>query len=528
DGWMHGVDVALRRMTSGGKWRGPCVLGLPGHCTFNQLSRIPSVATRQRRRIIQFEARQGIPFALDEVAWSQVAVVSHEGHLDVALTMIKRSVLEALCNQLRAVGLYAAAVIPAWSVIRHGQDYNHPDAGEALVVSIGARTTHLIYSGATRFFLRTIAWGGEVVTRKIADELQLDVSHAEFLKRRTLAESPGLRTDAPESMAVQLAVDEFVRRLGGEISRSLIGLGPEGESGRPALIYLDGGGSAIPDLPARLAHNLQLEVRRRDPLRHLQLGPAAAELAKAAGPGAVSGLVGLAALAASPKHSKVDLLPPALRGKLFLHRWWPGVGAAALLALAGLAFAIRQHRSVARETGRMTAEVERKIGTLRRLEETNRANLERVAQANRQIAAWQRLSTAKSSWVVFLDDLQERLTKTEDIWIERLQVLPPGAAAKPAAASQTKAARVVEAGSDNLRAETSSAGYRLTLGGCALDSQAPLAHPGENAYHQARSLLAALRESPFVAGVENEHFDNRQAGILRFEITLLLVPQKLF
>ncbi|MDD2764676.1 MAG: pilus assembly protein PilM [Opitutaceae bacterium] len=527
-GWVAGAGPALQRIVRREKWRGPCILGLPGHCTFNQLSRIPCLAARQRRKIIEFEARQGIPFALEAVAWSHVAVGSHEGHLDVALTMVKRSILEALCRQMRAAGLYAQVVMPAWSVIRHGQGYNHPDTGEALVVSIGARTTHLLYCGATRFFLRTITWGGEAVTQKIAEELQLGQPHAESLKRRVLGEPAGLPTDAPESMAVQLAVDEFARRLGGEISRSLVGLGREGESGRPALLYLDGGGSAIPDLPARLAHSLQLEIRRRDPLRHLQLGPAAAELIKAIGPAAVSGLVGLAASAAGPERGKVNLLPPALRGELFLHRWWPGIGAAALLALAGLAFAISHHRSVERETVRLTVEIEAKISALRRLDEGNRANRARVEQTNRRIAALQRLSNAKSSWVVFLGDLQSRLTKTEDVWIERLQVLPPGASETSAAPAQTEAARDVEPGSGNIRTEASPAGYRLTLGGCVLDAHTPLTRPSENAYHRARSLLAALRESPFVAGVENERFDSSRAGVLRFEITLLPAPQKLF
>jgi hypothetical protein len=41
-------------------------------------------------------------------------------------------------------------------------------------------------------------------------------------------------------------------------------------------------------------------------------------------------------------------------------------------------------------------------------------------------------------------------------------------------------------------------------------------------------LLASLRESPFVAGIESERFDGSQAGVLRFEITMVLAPHTLF
>ena len=39
---------------------------------------------------------------------------------------------------------------------------------------------------------------------------------------------------------------------------------------------------------------------------------------------------------------------------------------------------------------------------------------------------------------------------------------------------------------------------------------------------RVKQLLASFAGSQFVAAVENEHFDNNQNGLLRFDFTLVL------
>jgi hypothetical protein len=59
------------------------------------------------------------------------------------------------------------------------------------------------------------------------------------------------------------------------------------------------------------------------------------------------------------------------------------------------------------------------------------------------------------------------------------------------------------------------------------DAARPLESAGEGSEQNATALLAALRGSPLVCAVEREHFDGSQPGLLRFEITLRLVPHAL-
>jgi type IV pilus assembly protein PilM len=43
---------------------------------------------------------------------------------------------------------------------------------------------------------------------------------------------------------------------------------------------------------------------------------------------------------------------------------------------------------------------------------------------------------------------------------------------------------------------------------------------------RVRALMASLDGSPFVAAVENERYDTTQPGILRFEFTMAVDPER--
>lgn len=526
--WVAAVAAALKVLSRRVQYRGPCVLGLPGHLTFAKLIRIPEVSARQRRKITRFEARQGVPSALDDVIWTDVPVARSESGRDVALTAARLSMIEALCTRLSAAGFYPLAVLPPWFVLRHGACHQQREAGQALVLCIGARSTHLVYCGASRFFMRTFASGGNAVTQRIAEELGMEFARAESLKRQVLdgtAESPA---DSPEHMAVQIAADEFVRRVGGEMSRSLASFCPEGSGNRPGLLHLTGSGARIPVLPVGLGERLQMRVEHWEALRHVRLGAAIAESSGASETAPLSDLIGLAEGATSREAAEVNLLPRALRWEMRLRRWWPWMAAPGLLFMAGLAVAVWRERTQADAIRAKTAEVEARINDLRRLDERNSGNLARLAGANRRNAALQRLVEARSGWATFFADLQERLVKTENVWLESLQILPPGKPATGLVAAPGNSGLGIIAPGDHATRPGPDPAVRLALAGYLFDAGKPPAAAGDGSCEQARCLLAQLRASPYVAAIEAERFDGSRPDLLRFEVTLVLAPRTLF
>jgi type IV pilus assembly protein PilM len=424
EAWAAGIGAALSALGRREGLRGVCVIGVPGHVTLSKVVRIPRVAARQRRRIIRFEVGQYAPCALDELVWSHVVVAADENGQDLVITAARAGVINLLCARIRQVGFFATAVIPSWQALDARSGGGRAAAMAALVLGIGARTTHLVYRGPPRFFLRSMAMGGDMVTQEMAAELGVDAVEAESLKRRILDGTAGVPTDAPENMAVQIAAAHFVRRLGGEISRSLACACPAGGATRPAALHLTGGGSLLSALPRELEQTLQMRVERWEPP-----GLAADGLAGAGATGGLAitqlhELAGLAAYAAQRGAGSASLLSRPMRLALALRRWRPVMVAGALALLMGLLLASWHLRAVARETRQRADELEARIASLRRLEARNRANLTRLAELNRRIAALQRVAEARTSWIALLADLQERLVQLEDVWLERLQVLP--------------------------------------------------------------------------------------------------------
>lgn len=526
--WAAGVGALLTALGQREQLHGACILGVPGHLTFTKLIKVPRLPARQRRKIIRFEAQQGVPYALEEVVWSHAPVAESESNWEVALTAARRSLMETLCAKIREAGFYPFATVPPWFVLRHGGRQHHPEAGATHVLSIGARSTHLVVGETSRFFMRTFAWGGNAVTQRVADELGMEFVRAESLKRQVLDGRAEFQADAPESMAVQIAADQFVRQVCGEISRSLAGFYPDGGASRPTLLYLTGGGSLIRNLPTALAEKLQMRIERWEPWQHLKPGPDGTNWSNRTDTAALADLIGLAEGAANREAAEVSLLPRAWRREMRIRRWWPWMAAAALLVVVGLLVPVLRCRAKLSEIQRRTSEIEVKINALRRLDGRNRDNLAHLAETNRRIAALQRLAEARSSWVAFLSDLQERLVKTEDVWLESLQFLPSGksAAAQVSKTGETGLGSIAESETHGRPAPDSP--VRISLTGCLFDSENPVTKAGPGAYQRAKSLLEGLRASPFVAAVENERFDGSQSGTLRFQITLVVASRKLF
>jgi type IV pilus assembly protein PilM len=526
--WLNEVEAALRGLDDRQRLRGPCVVGLPGHLTFNRVIRLPLVSGHRRRGILRFEARQAVAPSTGAMVWGCEAIATDEQGLEVALTAASRALLEGLCARLRAAGLFPSAVIPAWAVLDRAFGGDRGDRREAIILSVGARTTHLILRGGPRFCLRTLNVGGNTLTRKVAEELAMDFARAEIIKRQVLDGVGDSSPGAPENRAVQIAGEQFVQRLAGEITRSMTSFPfAEGER-QPARLGLVGGGSLIPRLPELLADKLLIKVERWDSPKDLRVGGAVSGLPRGSVAMLLPVMGGLAACTTTRGRPPINLLPRTVRLEMFFRCRWRWLAAATLIVAAGLLTEAGRLKTMAADTSRRSAELETKIRLSRGIDARNRENRNRLIEINRRIAALQRIAESRSGWNALLTDLQGRLVRTEDAWLERLQILPP--VKDDPRGRRTPVTRNPEAHPTSRGAggeAPSAPSWRLLLGGCLFDAVQPLAKPGAGSYLRARMLLAELRASPFCAAVESERFESSQPGMLRFEITLVIVPQRM-
>ena len=490
EGWLTALSAALATLRQRTKYRGPVTLVLPGHLVLTKFIRTPRVDATKREKVVRFEAQQNIPYALSDVVWDHAVTGETDLDLEVMLCAAKIDAVDALCAASEKAGFAPRALVPSVQTLVTAQRTLLAGDATTLVLNIGARSTTLLLAHAATCHVRSLALGGNSVSQLIVERQNCDFAEAETIK---LAER-NAATIAP-------AVESFATRLAQEITRSALHFKRQSGAASPARVYLTGGAAELPGLTAALSARLNTHVAVFDALGAVEVTRVAADAGAAEHANAMVDLVGaaLGQLSAS-EPATMNLLPPRLRAAHNTRRRHPWlVAAAALVVVAGLV-PLHHYRELARELANKTRAVEAEIAPLRARESRNRANLEQLADMQRQMAALRAVAERRDNWRALLADLQERLVKVEDVWLERMQLAPS--------------------------ANDPHAPLRIAVSGRLLDKTNPLANVSPDIFRRVTTLLGSIVESPYVSAVESERFDNRQPGILHFDFVLVAAPER--
>lgn len=484
--WHRQTAAALRALRARATPAGRVVLVLPPHLTLTKLIRTPRVSAAKRDKIVRFEAAQGIPYNLAEVTWATTVAGEGAADVDLLLAAAKLEAVNALCTAAGEAGFEPAALLPAPLATLAACRLSPPAAaGPVLVVNLGARSAVLVQTDAGRFATRTLPLGGHGVTQHLAANQDCDLAEAEKLKLTT--GDAGLLADA---------VDTQATRLVQEITRTVLHFGRQCGLAQPARVLLTGGGARLAGLEEALTARLKLPVARLDALSAVETGHAAAKAGAAAHALELTDLIGAAAGELLPAHPVLNLLPARRRWRAGLRRRQAWLAAAAALAATALLPALLHFRALEESARSKTAAIEAAIAPVRERAARIRTAEADLAEARRQLAQLEGVHARRTAWLGLFADLQARLVQVEDVWFERLQTIPPAGGAP----------------------------VKLAVSGRMLDKTNPLAKVSPETLARVRALLAGLADSPFVAGVEGERFDNSQPGILKFDFVLVTDP----
>jgi len=517
--WVAAVEDILRRMREQKNLHGGVWTVLPGHLSLIKFIKIPNVDQAQRRKIVEFEARQNIPYPLSEVVWDFQFVSADGADLDVALTAVKMETIEDLCQRSRVLGLFFDRVEPSWTAQINALRFNYPDAPPNLLfIDIGSRSTNLVFLQRNRYFVRNIPVAGNAVTQGISDETGYSFHEAEALKMRTQEAEP-----IGTSGALAEAAEKFGGRIALEVTRSLATFRRQTSSEPPEKIFLAGGGARLKGLDEVLRQRLKLPIEFFDPLRKVILGAGVDRESTRLHAHQMTETVGAALAQCDFPTLSVDLLPPSVTRQRRFRRRQPYFVGAGLLVAGALALPLLSDYSLRRACRERIAAYEVQ---LRPLEETSnqiRTNLEAIQKVRDQMNAIKGLVETKSNWIDFLTDLQSRLVAVEDVWLERLQMTR--AKVRPGQRGISSNLFGSLAGSDSGPAMEGES-LRLNVTGRLLDQKNPLSKVSRDSYNRVKDLLASFSDSRYIVAVEDERFDNTQEGILRFDFTLVVDPKR--
>ena len=197
------VKEALEQFLSRNSVKGDKVaISVSGESGLARYFKPPPVDAKKIADIVKYEAKQQIPFALEDVIWDYQRMSGGQevdGFVldsEIGLFAMKR---EAVQKALQPYDVAAIEVdiiqlspICVYNYISHdylkplpdGEEYNsEAPPVSTVVLSIGTDTTDLVITNGYRVWQRNIPLGGNHFTKQLSKDMKLTFAKAEHLKR---------------------------------------------------------------------------------------------------------------------------------------------------------------------------------------------------------------------------------------------------------------------------------------------------------------------------------------------------------
>ena len=426
DAWLDALTLTLRQMVGQHKLSGKATFILPGHQLLTKTLRIPHVDDAKRAQIIAFEAQQNIPYPLSEVVWDTQIVGDDGVETEVLFIAGKADMINSFCAEVSGFGLIVEAISAATVLDFNALRFNNAASEEeTLLINIGARSSNLLFCNADGFFVRNIQLGGNSLTQSIADGIGKPFSQAEVVKVKMLSEAPvkteGENAEDMGRKMIDSATDAFMKRLSQEVTRSIVNYRRQRGGKSPQRILLTGRGSLIPGLSTFLSDKQSMDVEYFDPIQSVSVDGSIdlqIELLRLQ----VGEIIGEAARPLLADAAGVNLLPDAIQTEMAFARKKPLLAVAAILLAIAPFPAWMAHSQNAETLAAKATAVEDQIAPYRQLTSAITDKVEQAQSVRRTIERLEGLANSQSNWIEFMSELQESLTRTEDVWLDEMRV----------------------------------------------------------------------------------------------------------
>jgi type IV pilus assembly protein PilM len=332
------IIKALRKGVARGGRR--VAVALSGRSAFSRHVKIPAVTGRQLNRIIRYEARQQIPFPIEQVNLDHHVVPSAPGarEVEVMLLAVRRDIASDLVSRLAAGGVRTDIVdVGPICLFNAYMATMGPAEGEVTaVISIGASSTDIVVEqGGQMRFMRSAPNAGNTLTEQLAKQLDVDWEEAERLKTLPASEYEKAEGKGPSAVDVATVLEEAFDSIVSDIRRSLDFYVSQPEASPVTRVVLCGGTARMVGVVEFLEDRLGVPVTLADFTASETLSWDVANRSEYAIEGILAGLAvhcgGKAALT-------LNVAPDSVKQRLDLERRAPMLTLCGLL-LAGLLFA---------------------------------------------------------------------------------------------------------------------------------------------------------------------------------------------
>ncbi len=429
------LKIALQELVERLKLKGSSVwYCVAGHTVFNRFVKLPPVQDDRVAQIVEFEARQNVPFPINEVVWDYEFANDGSGETEVVLVAMKSDALNEINDQVAAAKALTSGVDVAPLALYNAFRYSYPDVDEpSVVIDLGARSTNLVFVEKGRFFIANFLVGGASITSAVSKEFGIGFGEAEAQKcaRGFVAPGGAVQDHAdPEIAALSKVIRNAASNLHTQIMRRITAYRSQQGGSQPKRVFICGGGALLGNMASFLEEKLKLPVEIFNPLRGVQLDRSVkTDVANADAP-FLGELVGLALRSSGGCPSEVELVPTAIANARDAARRTPALLLSALVLWGSLGAGIAYFQNTERV-------VQEKLAAMRQENSRLQALGSQIATLDGAQNQWTALSgqleqavAERSYWVRLLNDLNAKF-ENDLIWLTVIEPLKDGKSITP-------------------------------------------------------------------------------------------------
>jgi len=502
--------VAFRNKHQIGAGDALCV-SVSGNEVFSRFINLPPVP-ESVGEIIRYEARQQIPFDIDDVVWDyQPVKEEHEvgEEIEVGLFALKKERVAELMDLLQPWRSNLRVLQDAPLAVYNLLEYEGLVSEAAIVVDIGAATTDVLVLNPPRFWVRTLLVAGDDLTNALVEQFGVGNSEAEAIKRQL-----GRSGHKEQILRVlQPVFDDLVN----EIQRSLGYYKSLARDVKFERVLALGSALRMTGLTQMLAGGLQYQVKVIQELKRVKLGGGLdPDKFAAALPGLCAAL-GLLVQGAGRSRVRINMVPEelALASSIASKKpWLVGAAVGVAVAVAALILGERAYAQAAASAGQGVAwtaldeakKVEQQYNTQAAAANQVESQLQTMAQSGIPADLFLELLPA------YADTMPPSVytVRLEFVWMERDEIGPNmlplsssaggarrtgptmGSPTSSAAAGQAMGAAMAAAAAERARSMASGGGVRPSAPSGMSRSGAPMPLLGRETTGPLRSAKSLL------------------------------------
>ncbi|MFZ2658377.1 MAG: type IV pilus assembly protein PilM [Victivallales bacterium] len=417
------------------------MISISGQAAFIRFVKLPPMSDKEDKvkQIVEYEAKQNVPFPIDEVVWDyQLISTGVENEIEVMFIVVKDTVVEELTNAIEKFGKEIGVVDVAPVACYNAARANEVGGNECvMILNIGSKCSSLVFIDCGRFFVRPIPIAGHSITQQISKEFGIPFKDAEELKRKHGFVALGGAYEEPDS-EVAATISKIVRnvmtRLHGELNRSINVYRSQQKGNKPVKLYLSGGSSVMAFTPRFFSDKLKIPVEYFNPFQVVSLPEHINREHLAEVAHMFSEVIGLGLRHITSCPIEISLIPDKIKKMQEIKHKTPYFYASAasfVLCLALIYFSLGKQESID----------SRKVTLAKSIVESTEKLKGEVDSAGRkkdslvtEIRDAQNILSGRNNWISVLNALQEKIP--DKMWLVSVTVgtgagAPSGGSAAP-------------------------------------------------------------------------------------------------